>query len=215
MTNHVAKDCRSSEEKKKKYKESLKKRQAQELEEPFRDRGSEGFGHLCQVSEDSAKAREDPTKREIEFNVDSGASKTVVNGKNRAARGYKIHNDAQTGVSYRTAGTQQIKDEGKRVLQTKPNPGEKPWRINTRVANVRNNLLSPSEMAKCGHDILLRNEDGYAIHRETGKTHKFERTSGGWKFRTTLEAPAEANRVWEMHRLAELSPPKVDESWEW
>ena len=134
----------------------------------------------------------------------------LVNGKNRAARGYKLHLDAQTGVPYNTAGKQQIKDEGKRVFQIKAKPGEKPWRMNTRVADVRNSLLSPSEMAKCGHDILLRNEDGYAIHRETGVTHKFDRTLGGWQFKVELESPEEANRVWEMHRLAEMKPATED-----
>ena len=162
------------------------------------------------VCDGEAKLREDPTDREIVFNVDSGASKTVVNKDNRAARGYKIHRDAQTGVPYHTAGKQRIKDEGKRVLQTKQMGDQKPSRMNTRVADVRNPLLSPSEIAKCGHDIILRNEDGYAIHRETGQTHKFDRTVGGWQHKATLEAPGEANRVWEADCSAELTP-KEDE----
>ena len=66
-------------------------------------------------------------------------------------------------------------------------------------------------MVKCAHDILLRNEDGYAIHRNTGVTHKFDRTSGGWKFNVQLEAPAEANRIWEAQRLAEFLPMNKNE----
>ena len=135
----------------------------------------------------------------------------MVNGKHLAVRGYRILKDEQTGTLYRTAAKQQIRDEGKRVLQTKAFPGAKPWRMNTRVADVRNSLLSPSEMAKCGHDILLRNEDGYAIHRTTGVTHKFDRTSGGWKFDAELESPAEANRIWDAKRLAELQTKNKNE----
>ena len=66
-------------------------------------------------------------------------------------------------------------------------------------------------MAKCGHDILLHNEDGYAIHRNTGATHKFDRTSGGWRFNVQLEAPAEANRIWDSQRLAELQTKNKNE----
>ena len=65
-------------------------------------------------------------------------------------------------------------------------------------------------MAKCGHDVLLRNEDGYAIHRGTGVTHRFQRTPGGWQFRVELEAPDVANKVWELHRLAEFKPQEED-----
>ena len=61
-------------------------------------------------------------------------------------------------------------------------------------------------------DVLLRNEDGYAIHRETGELHRFDRTEGGWQFKTELEAPEVANQVWESHRLAELKS-KEDEEW--
>ena len=208
MTNHFAKDCRASEEKRKKYKESLKKGgRAQELQ----GSEAESLGHLC-AFERRCDERSDPTSREIIFNVDSGASKTVVKASHPAARGYKIHQDSRTGVPYRTAGKQKIQDEGKRVLQIKPVGGEKPCRMNTRVAEVRNSLLSPSEMAKCGHDVLLRNEDGYAIHRETGELHRFDRTEGGWQFKTELEAPEVANQVWESHRLAELKS-KEDEEW--
>ena len=205
MTNHFAKDCRAPEEKKRKYKESLKQKQAQELQSD----SEEHLGHLCQLG-DNKSERQDPTDRHIVFNVDSGASKTVVKKSNTAVRGYTIHNDSQTGVPYSTAGKQQIQDEGKRVLQIKAPSGEKPWRMNTRVAEVRNSLLSPSEMAKCGHDVLLRNEDGYAIHRETGVTHRFERTPGGWQFKVELEAPEVANKVWELHRLAELKPAEQE-----
>jgi len=205
MTNHVAKDCRASEEKKKKYKESQGKGgRTQELQQGSGGLGPESLGHLCQFGDQ--KERMDATEREIIFNVDSGASKTVVKASHKAVRGYKIHKDGQTGVPYNTAGKQKIQDEGKRVLQIKTTNGEKPWRMNTRVAEVRNSLLSPSEMAKCGHDVLLRNEDGYAIHRETGAMHKFERTPGGWQFKVELEAPEVANKVWELHRLAELKP---------
>ena len=53
MTNHVAKDCRSSEEKKRKYKESLKsKKQIQELQE----NDAHGFGSICHLG-DEASAR--------------------------------------------------------------------------------------------------------------------------------------------------------------
>ena len=211
MTNHLAKDCRASEEKRKEYKESLKKGgRAQELQDSG-DRRSESLGHLC-AFEQRGHERSDPTRREIVFNVDSGASKTVVKAAHPAVRGYRIHTDNQTGVPCNTAGKQKIEDEGKRVLQTKAMRGAKPCRLNTRVAEVRNSLLSPSEMAKCGHDILLRNEDGYAIHRETGELHRFERTAGGWQFRTELEAPEVANQVWEAHRLAELKTSE-DEQW--
>jgi len=210
MMNHVAKDCRASEEKKKKYKESLGKGgRAQELQPGSPGLGPENLGHLCQLH--GNKDRTDEAEREIVFNVDSGASKTVVKASHKAVRGYKIHKDGQTGVPYNTAGKQKIQDEGRRVLQIKAPSGEKPWRMNTRVAEVRNSLLSPSEMAKCGHDVLLRNEDGYAIHRETGATHKFERTPGGWQFKVELEAPEVANKVWELHRLAELKPK--EETW--
>ena len=164
---------------------------------------------MCELG--GTKERSDPADREIVFNVDSGASKTVVKASHKAVRGYKIHADAQTGVPYSTAGKQRILDEGRRVVQIKATGGEEPWRMNTRVAEVRNSLLSPSEMAKCGHDVLLRNEDGYAIHRETGVTHKFERTPGGWQFKVDLEAPETANKVWELHRLAELKP--AEEVW--
>ena len=207
MTNHVAKDCRASEDKKKKYKESLGKGgRAQELQN---ETCEEGLGHLCELG--SSKDRTDAQDREITFNVDSGASKTVVKASHKAARGYKVHKDAQTGVPYSTAGNQRIHDEGKRVLQIKGDAGQTPWRMNTRVAEVRNSLLSPSEMAKCGHDVLLRNEDGYAIHRKTGEMHKFQRTPGGWQFKVQLEAPEVANKVWELHRLAELKP--AEEAW--
>ena len=201
MTNHMAKDCRASEERKRKYKESLKR--AQELAPALE---AEQLGHLCELGGD----RQDQSDRHIVFNVDSGASRTVVSPKHKAVRGYRIHKDAQTGIPYNTAGKQQIQDEGQRVLQIKAVPGDKPWRMNTRVADVRNSLLSPSEMAKCGHDVLLRNEDGYAIHRQTGVTHKFERTPGGWQFKVELEAPDVANKVWELHRLAELKPKEDD-----
>ena len=77
------------------------------------------------------KDRTDETGREIVFNVDSGASKTVVKSSHRAVRGYKIHEDSQTGVPYNTAGKQKIQDEGKRVLQIKAPSGEKPWRMTT------------------------------------------------------------------------------------
>ncbi len=213
MTNHVAKECRSSAEKRKKYKDSLKKgpgRNAQEFEQGPPRGNEEYLGDLCPLDSDTKKDRVDQSDRTITFNVDSGASKTVVKRNHRAVRGYKIHKDEQTGVPYNTAGKQQIKDEGCRVLQTKQEPREKAWRLNTRVADVRNSLLSPSEMAKRGHDILLRNEDGYAIHRETGKTHKFDRTTGGWKFTVELEAPENANKVWKAQKLAELKSETED-----
>ena len=210
MTNHMAKECRASDEKKQKYKASVGKGgRAQELQQGSQECGSESLGHLCELG--GTRDRTDEGEREITFNVDSGASKTVIKASHKAVRGYKIHTDSQTGVPYNTAGAQRIQDEGKRVLQIKTPSGEKPWRMNTRVAEVRNSLLSPSEMAKCGHDVLLRNEDGYAIHRESGVTHRFERTPGGWQFKAKLEAPEVANKVWELHRLAELKP--TAETW--
>jgi len=210
MTNHIAKDCRSSEEKKRKYKESLKKGRAQEFQGG--DLNNElGLGDLFDFDKDTRKDREDKSDRVIAFNVDSGATRTVVKKSHPAARGYKIHKDEQTGHPYNTAGKQQIRDEGRRILQVKQEPGQDDsLKINTRVAEVRNSLLSPSEMAKRGYDTLLRNEDGYAIHRETGKTHKFDRTTGGWKFTVELEAPEEANKMWKQRKLAELKPQGED-----
>ena len=33
----------------------------------------------------------------------------------------------------------------------------------------------------------------------------------GWQFKTQLEAPEEANKVWDLHRLAELKPEDDEE----
>ena len=113
----------------KKYKESLKKGRAQELGAQTGSAGSgpqtQHLGDLCQFDKRTQKTREDRSDREITFNVDSGATRTVVKRDHQAVRGYKVHKDEQTGVPYNTAGKQQIKDEGRRILQVKVELGQK------------------------------------------------------------------------------------------
>jgi hypothetical protein len=115
----------------------------------------DGFSlcQLCAVDDD----RVDDTDREITFTVDSGACKTVVPLDHPAVRGYRVHKDATTGVSYGTAmkNGKKILDEGKRVLQTKVNGAGVPQRLDTRKADVSKPLLAVCQMVDANHTVLF------------------------------------------------------------
>ena len=120
MTNHIAKDCRASQEKQAKYRLQQKKN-VQEITESTgaasSSRGQDALGSLCglglesfhrrkkkrwnqrqhQQPEDLAQVRADPSGREIIFGIDSGACVTVVPKTHPAARGYITHADDRTG----------------------------------------------------------------------------------------------------------------------
>ena len=116
----------------------FKAKKAKGLHEVEAGEETGGFGFLCQLCGDGAnieEVRRDRSNRSITFRVDSGACKTVINPDHPAARGYRIWDDPDTGKLYRTAGKSGVKDEGKRILQTKATGGPhgQPQMLKTRV----------------------------------------------------------------------------------
>ena len=213
MTNHVAKDCRASDEKKKKWKASQQGgKNFRELAEddsawPGQARdlpsgGDMGQFDLCQLCgqdfcEVSESDRTDETDREIIFAVDSAACRSVVNKKHRALRGYRTWKDKFYGQTYGTAkaGLARIHDEGLRVAQTKSSGMDPPMRLNTRQADVRKPLMAVCDMVDHNHSVLFDSSGSYAINKKTGRKTTFTRTARGWDLRLVLEAPAKANEV--------------------
>jgi hypothetical protein len=150
---------------------------------------------LCAVEEDTDRV--DGSRREIEFTVDSGACRTVVPRDHPAVRGYRVHKDSTTGVSYGTAAKhgKKIVDEGKRILQTKTNGAGVPQRLNTRKADVGKALLAVCEMVDAKHTVLFDSSGSYAVNKVTGVKTPFLRKGNDWHLKLTLEAPDKANKV--------------------
>ena len=212
MTNHLSKDCRASEEKKRKWKESKGKgkgkskgkgkgKGVQELTEDSDDvsepdGGEMASARLCQISDSIRKMRNDETDRKITFTIDSAACRTVVPSKHRAARGYRVWSDGMTGSQYGTAkrGAPKIQDEGKRVLFTKTAIGEHPQRLNTRQADVFEPLMSVADMIDHGHMVVFDSEGSFAVNKDSGRKTHFERTGKKWQVNLQIEAPEKANK---------------------
>ncbi|MCH2137401.1 MAG: PQQ-like beta-propeller repeat protein, partial [Phycisphaerales bacterium] len=68
---------------------------------------------------ESVDVRSDRSRRSITFGVDTAACRTVVPASHPAARGYRLHKDAESGAAYSTAGKSLVYDEGRRVLVAK------------------------------------------------------------------------------------------------
>ena len=212
MGNHLAKDCKASDEKKKKWKASQGSKNFRELEEDTEPWPGAGRDHsnggdmgqfdLCQLSGQdfmvvSDNVRVDDADREIIFAVDSAACRTVVSKNHRAVRGYKVWRDKFFGQTYGTAkaGGPRIADEGLRVLQTKASGMDPPMRLHTRKADVRKPLMAVCDMVDHNHAVLFDSGGSYAIHKKTGRKTTFTRNGRGWDLKLVLEAPEKANEV--------------------
>ena len=216
MTNHVAKDCRASEAKIRKYKEEQrKKKSVQSLEEDCsaleKSFAEDGFGFICELCDKQGlqEARQGTSDRKLTLRVDSGASVTAVPKRHKAARGYRVWRDSQYGSYYGTASNKKVKDEGMRVLQTKTTGGPQgaPLRLKTRNVDVPNALLSVPEMVDCGHAVVFDKARSFAVHKDSGRTLEFQRNGKGWDLTLELEAPEAANKAAKegaVRRLAEL-----------
>ena len=209
MKNHLAKDCRASDAKIRKYKESKKKQGVHDLSADGASSSNEvsGLGFLCKLSSPSLEElRKDRTSRSITFRIDSGACTTVVPKNHLAARGYKVWNDSKTGRSYNIAGEAKVKDEGRRVLQTKDSGGPHgaPRRLETRAADVSQALMSVVDMVDKGQVVIFDSARSFAYHKETGVETEFVRREGGWDLTLDLEAPDVANQV-NQEYLAQLA----------
>ena len=201
MTNHLAKDCRASEEKKRKWKASQSKKGLHELddipEEQIGDAGDMGQFDFCQLCAVAESDRTDSSDREITFAVDSAACRTVMNKDHKAARGYKVWRDKLYGQTCGTAMNNgpRIHDEGLRVLQTQGNGMDPPMRLHTRKANVRKPLIAVSDMVDHNHAVFFDSSGSYALNKRTGRKTPFERKGRGWDLKLVLEAPTKANSV--------------------
>jgi len=227
MTNHVKADCRASDAKVAKHQASQKNVRSLEetgdgdLNATSQDGGSIGGFDLCQLCGaqateipmdlcEVANDAEDGDKRTITFAVDTAACRTVVPLGHEACRGYRVHSDEYTGQTYGTASKKgpRIKDEGKRILQTKGDGQNLPQRLNTRKADVNKPLLAVCDMVDHGHAVLFDSTGSYAIKKATGQKTNFQRVGKGWNLTLDLEAPAKANRVMSQ-MLAELRECKA------
>ena len=118
MTNHFAKECRASEEKRKAWKAKQQRGGVSDLSEeaapdmeslgafamyPFDLDHTRGDRHLDTVYHNMNDDRKDATERTITFAVDSAACVTAVSTNHRAARGYKTWRDKNHGREYSCA----------------------------------------------------------------------------------------------------------------
>ena len=149
----------------------------------------------------------------ITFAIDSAACTTVVPTQHEAARGYKVWKDQAYGRTYGTAkkGGSRIKDEGKRILQTKIQGGELPKRLTTRVADVHRPLMAVGDMVDKGHAVLFDAGGSYAMNKKTGVKTPFVRKGKGWEVAFDLEAPETANEV-SRRIIAEMTEAKAAQS---
>ena len=218
MTNHFAKDCKSSEEKCQRYKQSQGNRGGgggkglrEVSDEPP---ASEQLGamYLCQMCGPEENllgmpdVRDDRSDRLLRFRVDTAACRTVVPITHRATRGYKTYKDTQYGAMYGTAKAKgpKIQDKGLRVLQTAAKTGDMPTRLRTRSADVSGALIAVCDLVDNDHKVVFDKHEAYAEHKATGRKSHFQRQGRGWDFTVELEAPNHANEV--MSRiLAEVS----------
>ena len=219
MTNHLSKDCRASDEKKKKWQDSQKGKGKGRV--PYQHKGkgkgmqeltdesdehhlSDGTSSsermrslsLCQIRDNLREVRNDETDRKITFTIDSAACTTVVPSKHRAARGYRVWTDGMKGSQYGTAkrGAPKILDEGKRILFTKTTTGEHPQRLNTRQADVFEPLMSVADMVDQGHMVVFDSDGSFAVKKDSGRKTHFDRSGKKWQLHVQLEAPEKANQ---------------------
>ena len=212
MTNHIAKGCRASEAKIKKHRETKKKDGVHHLNT---DQDQEqGMSFLCRLGgggKPREELRTDRTARSITFRIDTGACATVVPKDHQATRGYRIWSDAKTGRDYNTAGASKVKDEGRRVLQTKAGGGPQgtPRRLETRAARVSQALMAVVDMVDRGQVVVFDSTRSFAYHKQTGVETEFVRREGGWDLTLDLEAPEIANKVAQDY-LAQMTTEKLD-----
>jgi len=195
----------------KKRQKRLRKSAGQRAE-PCAGRGrGEETNELCEVSD--KRVRTDGSNRVITFAIDSAACTTVVPTQHEAARGYKVWKDQAYGRTYGTAkkGGSRIKDEGKRILQTKIQGGELPKRLTTRVADVHRPLMAVGDMVDKGHAVLFDAGGSYAMNKKTGVKTPFVRKGKGWEVAFDLEAPETANEV-SRRIIAEMTEAKAAQS---
>ena len=207
MAGHWAKECRSSAARQAAFKK--KSQGVHEIDEDI----DPGLGFMCDLCGPAVDLqRSDGTDRKITFKVDSGACTTVVHPEHRAVRGYKIWKDEKTGKFYRTAGTAQVKDEGKRILQTKmrSGPDGKPVRLRTRAARSTAPLMAVKDMVAAGQMVVFDAEGSFTYDKASGKKTPFHSTAGGWELTLDLEAPETANKV-NQQVIAEIAAEKETE----
>ena len=228
IVGHYARDCRASAAKQAAYKAKTGKGGGQHSVEPEAEAASAsasanlGFISLCSLAagkkskgkgqgqETGENERMDRSDRSIRFRVDSGACVTVVPKNHPATRGYRVHQDGQTGRTYTTASKATVRDEGLKVLQTKRlgGPGGEPQRLQTRCAAVQTALMSVLAMVDSGHTVVFDRTRSFAVLKETGLQKEFTRHEGGWDLHLELEAPELANAE-AVQALATLQADKV------
>ena len=141
---------------------------------------------------EAVDTRTDRSHRAITFGIDTAACRTVVPANHPAARGYRLHKDAESGAAYSTAGKSLVYDEGRRVLVAKQSSGE-PMSIDSRQARVRRPLMAVKPMTEQGQWVCFGPDRAFAYKIDTGRVVPFENTPSGWNLTVELEAPSDAN----------------------
>ena len=155
-------------------------------------------------------ARTDQSRRTITFGIDTAACRTVIPPSHPAARGYKVHWDAETGVPYSTAGKSMVWDEGRRILVAKQATGE-PMTIDSRQVEVRRPLMAVKPMTEKGQWVCFGPDRAFAYKIDTGRVIPSEPTETGWNLTVELEAPYYANEKLNAALEVAESAQRVDQ----
>ena len=122
--------------------------------------------------------------RQITFEIETAACRTVVPARYPATRGYSCHWDAEAGVPYPTAGKSVVLDAGRRLLVTKDTEG-KPMTIESQ-----------------GQWVCLVPDRAFAYEIETGRVIPFESTPNEWNVTIELDVPNDANS--KLHEVMDI-----------
>ena len=206
MTNHKAKDCKSSPEKRKAWKKKNGGRvhELDDKEENLEELGGLGSFVICEFKANALlrrrekeleAVRADESNRKIRFGVDTAACVTVTPIDHPAVRGYKCWKDGAFGRAYSCANDAKVYDEGLRVLSIRSGQNAGPLLMRSRSAKVKRPLMCVADLVDANKTVVFDSEGSFSVDKSTGQRLQFERRGKGWDVEFELECPTEANNT--------------------
>ena len=98
--------------------------------------------------------RDEALMQKLTITFDTGAAISGVEATKGKSFGYEVHQDSQSGTSYRSATGEAVKDGGK-VSPMIVNKFGVQKRLNFRLAPVTKPLASGAKVVKAGNRVVL------------------------------------------------------------
>ena len=124
----------------------------------------------------------------VEVLVDSGAAESVIPPTTLPAHPVRQNAASLGGEQYLTADGKEIPNKGEQQVRFRTDEGHR-CALTFQVTDVTKPLLSATQLADTGHEVIFRKTGGVIRHTRTGREIRFIRKSGLYILKMWVEPP--------------------------